>query len=125
MTDSSLAAILNENGLRNTAERRRILSLFMTDRTWTVAQVHRNLKDTDLSTVYRNVNALAENGILAQTAVRGKEAHYELADRDHHAHRVCRRCGSAFCIPCPMGGVTDDHDLEIYSVCTECSGDVL
>ncbi len=121
MTETDLSRRLADNGLRNTADRRRILALFFRNRAWTVAQVHRNLKDADLSTVYRNVNTLAEHGILAPAPVKGKETRYELASKDHHAHRVCRYCGTAACVPCPVGDVSDDHNLEIYSVCAECS----
>lgn len=121
MSDAALSRMLAANGLRNTADRRRILSLFMKDRAWTVAQIHADLADADLSTVYRNVNALVENGILQTVAVQGKETHYELASRGHHAHRICRSCGAAFCVPCPIGDVTDEHNLEIYFICADCS----
>ncbi|MEA3249283.1 MAG: Fur family transcriptional regulator [Patescibacteria group bacterium] len=120
MTDAELISLLAANGLRNTADRRRILSLFMKDRAWTVAQVHENLKGMDLSTVYRNVNALTENGLLTVAAVQGKETSYGLASKGHHAHQVCQRCGTAFCIPCPIGGTNDEHALEIYTVCAAC-----
>lgn len=123
MTDKDLTGVLAANGLRSTADRRRILSLFLEDRAWTVSQVHENLKDTDLSTVYRNVNTLAENGILQPAPIHGKEAYYELSLREHHAHRICRECGAAFCVPCTIGDATDEHSLEIYTVCAECSGD--
>lgn len=123
MTDKDLTGILAANGLRSTTDRRRILSLFLKDRAWTVSQVHENLKSADLSTVYRNVNTLAEKGILRSVPVRGKETHYELAKRGHHAHRICRECGAVFCVPCPIGNATDEHSLEIYTVCAECSGD--
>lgn len=117
MSNTELATMLADNGLRNTADRRHILSLFMKDRAWTVAQVHEDLKDADLSTIYRNINALAENGLLTTAAVQGKETSYDLASRGHHAHRVCRECGVAFCVPCPIGDTGSEHALEIYTTC--------
>jgi len=122
MTADDLAKMLSDNGLRNTADRRRVLALFMKDKAWTVAQVHECLEGADLSTAYRNVNALVEHGLLKMASVQGKETYYELARKGHHAHRICRRCGKALCIPCPMNNATDEHALEIYSLCADCSG---
>jgi Fur family ferric uptake transcriptional regulator len=112
--------ILSEHGLRSTADRKRILSLFMNDRAWSVSQLHDSLKDIDLSTVYRNVNALTEKGILSETPVKGKESRFELNGKDHHAHRVCESCEGVFCVPCPLTGTRDRHNLEIYTRCSGC-----
>lgn len=112
---------LATKGLRRTKDRHGILRLFDGERTWTVAQLHARLPRMDLSTVYRNVRALAEAGILDEARVRGSETHYERTGRPHHGHSVCERCGAARCVPCPVTGIPDDHALEIYGTCGDCA----
>jgi len=113
--------MLSDSGLRSTTDRRRVLALFMKDQAWTVAQVHERLEGADLSTAYRNVNALVECGLLRMASIKGKETYYELASKGHHAYRTCRRCGKALCIPCPLNDASEEHALEIYSLCSDCS----
>ncbi|MFL7808632.1 MAG: Fur family transcriptional regulator [Anaerolineae bacterium] len=56
-------------------------------------QIARCLGDVDLSTVYRNLEALRDARILSQTDLGRGCAEYEVVgDRPHH-HLVCQRCG--------------------------------
>jgi len=120
MTAENSKELLNRAGLRNTQDRHDLLGLFEEQRAWTVAQLHQRLPTADLSTVYRNVSALIEKGLLREAGVRGKEAYYELAKRDHHAHAICRTCGAASCVPCPIESLGQDHALEMFTTCSDC-----
>lgn len=111
---------LGERGLRITKDRHAILKLFADRRAWTAAQIHKQLRGADLSTVYRNIRALEASGALAAAHVRGDEAYYELADLPHHDHLLCERCAAAECIPCPARKLAT-HRLELLGLCGACA----
>lgn len=95
-----------------------------------------------LATVYRHVNALAEDGTL-DVVHRGEgEAQYRLCgtggpgvhpaeDAPHHHHVVCRACGRSVEVAAPEveewaervaagAGFTDvTHTLEVFGLCPE------
>lgn len=120
MTKLKAQKSLKQCGLRTTRDRCLLLQLFSENRTWTVAELHDRLPQTDISTIYRNVTTLTINKLLCEASVKGKEARYELADREHHAHSVCASCGTAYCIPCPLKNLNHNHSLEIYQICDKC-----
>ena len=87
-----------------------------------------------LSTVYRNLQAMADRGEL--DAVRrsdGEVIYRKCVTDDHHHHVVCRRCGYSVEIENEdlerwtqraarrhhFSDVT--HDLEIFGLCERCS----
>lgn len=46
------------------------------------------------STVYRNLNALVENGLVNQIAISGGPDRFDyVADKDEHGHILCVECG--------------------------------
>lgn len=121
MHDHEIAAALERHGLRKTEDRKAILRTFTSRRTWSVAQLHRRLKTLDLSTVYRNVTALVERGVLKEAHSHGAENRYELAGLPHHDHLVCDRCDVTECVPCPVRRLSTPHFLELRGRCSTCS----
>ncbi len=106
--------------IRSTSFRRSLLELLSGDRAWTAVQVKKALKHSDLSTVYRNINKLAELKVITEAPVSGSESRYEMAGKSHHAHLVCKSCNGAFCVPCPLGKVRSQHNLEFIDLCKSC-----
>lgn len=49
-----------------------------------------------IATVYRNLNALVEEGVLIPIDVPGDITRYEMAGKEHHHHFHCRQCGRVF-----------------------------
>ncbi|OGB70268.1 MAG: hypothetical protein A2496_01535, partial [Burkholderiales bacterium RIFOXYC12_FULL_60_6] len=119
MTRDSAEKILQQTGLRKTADRLRLIELIDSDRAWSADQLFIELGDINLSTVYRNLTALTERGILRSTVGHDGKALYELAERSHHAHLVCQDCGQVGCVPCPLND-SSDHLLEFYKTCEAC-----
>ena len=119
MTKDAAEKTLQQTGLRKTADRLRLLELFDPDRAWTADRLFVKLGDVNLSTVYRNLTALTERNILCSTVGHDGKALYELAERSHHAHTVCRDCGQVGCIPCPLKD-SSDHLLEFFETCEAC-----
>ena len=85
-----------------------------------------------LSTVYRTIRRLAENGGIAAVAVPGQPDRYELADvaATHHHHFHCTACDRVFDIRGCVGGLDrmlppgfqlHGHELTLSGVCNGCS----
>jgi Fur family ferric uptake transcriptional regulator len=86
-----------------------------------------------LATVYRNLQALAADGLVDQVRVEGAETLYRVcAEEGHHHHVVCRSCGRSTAVTGPdfeawadsvasAAGFTDvGHRLEITGLCRAC-----
>jgi Fur family ferric uptake transcriptional regulator len=96
----------------------------------------------NLSTVYRQLNALQELGVVTRVDLPGQSARYEAAcehahhgvdtegEQDHHHHHFhCTRCDRVFPIhacPGPMaelappGFQVERHDLTLHGLCADC-----
>lgn len=100
-------------------------------------QLHALLKQTGqnvgLATVYRTVQAMAENGDVDVLRIEDGEALYRRCARGHHHHLVCRECGKAVELPGEAverwaARIAQDHDFvdvehtaEIVGTCRECA----
>jgi Fur family ferric uptake transcriptional regulator len=90
-----------------------------------------------LSTVYRHLQSLVEEGVVDVIHTPDGEATYrycgDSGERHHHHHLVCRRCGRTEEIEgraverwageiARAHGYTDvDHTVELFGRCTDCS----
>ena len=119
MHDCHIERDLSERGLRKTRDRHRILELFDEPRPWTVAQIHARLKGMDLSTTYRNIQKLVDEGLIVSVHGHESEHQYERSDRPHHDHKLCTSCKATECIPCPAPTLAD-HILELIGRCKAC-----
>jgi Fur family ferric uptake transcriptional regulator len=123
--------------LRNTRQRRAVAStLDDLDAFTSAQQIHELLSSrgepVSLSTVYRNLQALAEVGEV--DALRGDdgETRYRRCSSGHHHHLVCRTCGRTVEVEGPTverwadrvageHGFTEvAHTLEIFGTCADC-----
>jgi len=82
-----------------------------------------------VATVYRNVQALLEEGWLTEVAVPGAPSRYEVADKAHHHHFHCRGCDRMYEVAgcpgdlkrlAPRGFRVDDHEIILYGTCPAC-----
>ena len=83
-----------------------------------------------LATVYRYVKTLTANAWLAEVELPRGGVRYELAERPHHHHFLCRSCDQAFDVHrcpdeieelAPDGFRVDDHELILYGSCAACA----
>ena len=86
-----------------------------------------------LSTIYRNLEALEEVGVVSHTHLDHRSPTYHLADHAEHLHLVCLSCGVV--IESPVGTadpfvgnlltrhgfVADVKHMAIHGWCKECS----
>jgi len=81
------------------------------------------------ATVYRNLKWLTARGILRRIKHPERGTLYEVANKDHHHHFLCRVCDRVYELPgCPLkeshatppGFVTEDHEVFLNGICATC-----
>ncbi|KGH48715.1 MULTISPECIES: Fur family transcriptional regulator [Modestobacter] len=123
--------------IRNTRQRTAVNAVFDELEGFHSAQeVHARMRaagDTiGLSTVYRAVQALVDDGELDSIRTDAGEAIYRRCSTRHHHHLVCRVCGRTEEVEGPTverwadrvaaehGFVDVTHTLEIFGTCAAC-----
>ena len=123
--------------VRTTRQRAAVVAVFDELEGFHSAQeVHARLRtagDTvGLSTVYRAVQALADDGELDSIRTDSGEALYRRCSTQHHHHLVCRDCGRTVEVAGPTveqwadrvagehGFADVSHTLEIFGTCAYC-----
>jgi len=105
--DESFRALLASKEIRVTAQRLAILRALAAQETQvTFPELVEQLapRGLDRATVYRNLTAMAEAGILIRTQLADGVARYELPRwggslHAEHLHLVCIDCGNVSCLP--------------------------
>jgi Fur family ferric uptake transcriptional regulator len=100
-------------------------------------QIHARLRESGetigLTSVYRALQSLTDDGQVDVLRTQGGEATYRRCGSDrHHHHLVCRECGDAVEVEAPAmerwlkdvatkhGYAVDAHTLEIVGICSRC-----
>ena len=87
------------------------------------------IKTLAISTVYRTLKLLVEDGTLRVINLPGQNPRYEMAGIDHHHHFQCSDCGRVYDLAgcpgelhrlAPRGFTVDHHDLTLYGRCSDC-----
>ncbi|MFT4199492.1 Fur family transcriptional regulator [Gordonia sp. (in: high G+C Gram-positive bacteria)] len=124
-------------GQRNTRQRVAIAEvLSSSDDFRSAQQIHDELvaqgESIGLTTVYRNLQALAESGIVDSLWDGSGETRYRHCSSSHHHHLVCRACGTTVEIHADeveswASKVAKAHDfadishtVEIFGTCADC-----
>ncbi|MFO8184217.1 MAG: transcriptional repressor [Candidatus Aegiribacteria sp.] len=94
--------------------------------------VREELPRTSLSTVYRNLGILVDQGRIKAVPGSGKEVHYD-HNKYEHCHIECCRCGKMCDVdvtPIDSGELTPDElsgytllevNINLLGICPECS----
>jgi Fur family transcriptional regulator, ferric uptake regulator len=84
------------------------------------------------ATVYRTMKLLTECGLAVERHFRDGSARYETAQKKHHDHLICERCGTIVefeedriealqeQIAKRLGFRFTGHKMELYGVCRDC-----
>ncbi len=124
-------------GTRPTRQRRAVAAALESFADFRSAQeihdlLRRNRENVGLSTVYRTLQTLADNGDVDMLRTEDGEAIYRRCSTTHHHHLVCRSCGRTVEVEGPTverwsdsvaadHGFTDvSHTLEIFGTCPRC-----
>lgn len=92
----------------------------------------RHVRSLSLATVYRNLKAMSEEGLVHPVNLPGEPPRYELreAAAHHHHHFHCESCDRVFDVTgCPpgLGALVPDgftlraHELVLYGRCASCA----
>ena len=130
--------ILKDTGHRLTPQRLLILSAIRhAEGHVTAAQIQDEVRETypyvDVSTVYRNLNALRENGLITEAHIGSGDSEYEWIGQDRHHHIVCKNCESILqvddsylnslsdSVMKDYGFRVDIEHLPITGLCKDCN----
>ena len=126
--------LLKEKGLKVTPQRIAIVELLNYHGHLSIAKLYEYIKEKfpsiSLATIYKNLNAMVENGFVNEVKIIGQDSRYELA-KASHSHVVCKECGDMkdILIDDSMikkeagelsGYEIDETSLIFYGVCSKC-----
>lgn len=98
----------------------------------TAEEVYRILADSEnsmsLATVYNNLSALCQDGLIREITIPNQPAHYDKVMP--HDHLICENCGAIKDLflksrkkelEKEAGVKIDSYDLQLYYMCEDCS----
>ncbi len=94
-----MASKLSEQGYRLTPQRVMILSAIEDSADHIsaeeiYAQIVVKYPNVNISTVYRTLELLKRLGLVTETDLGGGRVRYHSAEKGHHHHLVCQKCGT-------------------------------
>lgn len=132
--------ILKKKGLKYTKQREVLLEMLYNNSShYTPENLYLDVKkkfptlNVGIATVYRTLNLLEESGMATSISfgIQGKK--FELANKPHHDHLICKNCGTIiefedktiekrqFMIAKEHGFTLTGHIMQLYGVCKNCS----
>jgi Fur family ferric uptake transcriptional regulator len=136
VSETSLAEVLRERGLRLTPQRQLILEAVHGLGHATPERVHTAVREraagVNITTVYRTLELLEELGLVTHTHLSHGSPTYHAAGEHQHVHLVCRACGSVSEVdPAVLSPVTeqlreqrgfhvDVGHVALFGVCADC-----
>ena len=135
----SLLEILREKGYRLTPQRMMVLEAIEASHDHISAEeIHAKARAKypyiNISTVYRTLELLKEQGLVTETDLGGGRFLYHPVGKAHHHHLVCKKCGkvrdidaSAFQqlqdeLKAQYGFNAEFEHLAIFGICENCQG---
>lgn len=128
---------LEHKGFKLTRQRRELLQvLTSTPFMLTAEDLHKRVLSqqpgVSLSTIYRNLELLVEEGLACKVDLGDGQARFEARrHHEHHHHLVCLACGKSEHLDCPMpeleqmlggrGFRVTGHRFVVYGYCQACS----
>ncbi len=129
---------LKKNGMKSTRHRVAILAILINkDQPVSAEKIFFEMQQMaiaiNLSTVYRNLDALAEKGLVTKLSLAGdNRAVYEYKQTGHRHYLICLGCREILALEhCPIKGYADQienetdyeivgHQLDLYGYCKKC-----
>lgn len=138
---ATVEARLRDAGQRYTAQRRTLVKrLASTARPMSITQILSEESEMKQSSVYRNLAALVQAGVVRRVATDEEYGRYELAEEliGHHHHLVCASCGTMRDVKVPRdleatldrvldriakraGFAQVEHRLDLVGLCADCA----
>ena len=90
------------------------------------SQVRAQYPHVNISTVYRTLDLLKGLSLVTETDLGEGRVRYHYADKGHHHHLICERCGAIIDVDEVNNGFThrqfnaDIRHFAIFGRCTKC-----
>jgi Fur family ferric uptake transcriptional regulator len=137
LPNMSCKQTLQERGYRLTPQRIMVLdALHSVDRHISAEEIFAKVKAkypyANISTVYRTLELLKELGLVTEIDLDDGRIRYHLAEKGHHHHLVCSKCGSIIDLPesallqltralaSDYQFQADLRHLAIFGLCAKC-----
>ncbi|WP_257929742.1 ferric uptake regulation protein [Campylobacter lari] len=131
---------LKDNGLKYTKQREVLLkTLYNSDMHYTPESLYVEIKQKNpelnvgIATVYRTLNLLEESGMATSISFGASGKKFELANKPHHDHLICKSCGEIVEFENPIieqqqmliakeyNFKLTGHLMQLYGLCPQCS----
>ncbi|KGI56721.1 Fur family transcriptional regulator [Campylobacter sp. MIT 97-5078] len=132
--------ILKESGLKYTRQREVVLKiLYHSDMHYTPEALYMEAKAKEpdlnigIATVYRTLNLLEEAEIVTSISFGTAGKKFELANKPHHDHLICKNCGKIVEFENPtverqQALIAKEHKfkltghlMQLYGICEDCN----
>ncbi|EMO7827510.1 transcriptional repressor [Campylobacter upsaliensis] len=132
--------ILREGGLKYTKQREVLLkTLYHSDTHYTPESLYMEIKQAEpdsnvgIATVYRTLNLLEEAEMVTSLSFGSAGKKYELANKPHHDHMICKVCGKIIefensIIERQQSLIANEHHfkltghlMQLYGICSDCN----
>lgn len=131
--------VLKTSGLKYTKQRESLLKLlYNNEEHSTPDELYEALKEMDpnqnigIATIYRTLNLLEESGMVTSISFGSAGKKFELANKPHHDHMICKNCGKIIefqddtieqrqlKIAKENGFKLTSHLMQLYGTCKDC-----
>lgn len=131
--------LLKSNGLKYTKQREAVIQiLYNHEEHYTPEELYLLVKESfpklnvGIATVYRTLNLLEESQMTTSISFGSQGKKYELANKPHHDHMICRRCNTIIefedeiiekrqqKIAKEHGFQLTGHLMQLYGICSKC-----
>jgi len=127
--------LLKEKGLKVTPQRIAIVDLLKSYGHLSISKMYELIKEKfpsiSLATIYKNLNAMVDNGFVNEVKIIGQDSRYELA-KASHSHVVCKECGVMEDIMLDDSDIKDEakklskfdiqsSSITFYGICQKCA----
>ncbi len=132
-------AVLKKNVLKFTKQREIILQTlynfpghFLPEEFYLLIKENNPKSNIGIATIYRTLNLLEDSGIVTTVSFGKNGKKYELANKPHHDHLICKNCGLILEfedksiekkqneIAEKNGFVLTNHIMQLYGICPSC-----
>ncbi|MBZ7965509.1 Fur family transcriptional regulator [Campylobacter molothri] len=132
--------ILRQGGLKYTKQREILLkTLYHSDTHHTPESLYMEIKQIEpnlnvgIATVYRTLNLLEEAEMVTSISFGSAGKKYELANKPHHDHMICKNCGKIIefensiierqqaLIAKEYNFKLTGHLMQLYGICDDCN----
>jgi len=124
--------LLEKSELKTTPQRLAILKELDKKGHASIEEIYEDIKEMfpsiSLATIYKNINALKEEGIISEICLHQKPK-FEIK-KEPHAHFICKKCGRVEDIPLKSVITSNleklypnsQKEVYIYGICKSCDG---